>query len=233
MFNKKEIYWSLELAKIKSILDENKVSFFLDHGTLLGAVRDNRFIPWDNDIDLGVAGFSKSEKNKIIRKLVVDFQSLGYLGKYSGDSVFLFKEGIEFGIKFYEEDDDFFKGVFIEYKTFSIYSTFYFLSKYSSYEKYNSFSRLKNIIYSSTIIKFLLNPFENFFLRKSNIKIIKLEIPKHFFNNLKEIDFYNSKYKIPKEEKEYLSFKYGESWDLPKKNYNYIEDDGAISNKKK
>ncbi len=36
------------------LLDRHGISHWIDYGTLLGAVRDGRLIPWDEDVDLGI-----------------------------------------------------------------------------------------------------------------------------------------------------------------------------------
>ena len=50
------------LRQIKEVLNKHNIEFWLDCGTLLGAVREGKFLEWEHDIDLG-AGKKKLSKN--------------------------------------------------------------------------------------------------------------------------------------------------------------------------
>jgi len=57
-----------DLKDIKNILDDEKVIFWLIGGTLLGAIRDNDWIKWDEDVDVAVYNEDVISKYDILKK---------------------------------------------------------------------------------------------------------------------------------------------------------------------
>ena len=66
------------LLEAKEIMDRLGVKFFLRQGTCLGAVRDNAFIPWDDDLDLGVILEPNGFTQQSIESILVAFRQSGY-----------------------------------------------------------------------------------------------------------------------------------------------------------
>lgn len=54
------------LQVLAQVLNDNKILFWLDFGTLLGYYRDNDFIKHDNDIDIGVKIEDSLKLNKVL-----------------------------------------------------------------------------------------------------------------------------------------------------------------------
>lgn len=65
----KQIHLKL-LEELIKILDDNDIDYFLYYGSLLGAVRHKGFIPWDDDVDLGMTreNYEKFKNVKITKE---------------------------------------------------------------------------------------------------------------------------------------------------------------------
>ena len=72
------------LKEVKETLDLLGVTFLLSSGTCLGAIRDNAFIPWDDDLDLISIMGSDGLTQELVDKAVAVFRDKGYFVYDSG-----------------------------------------------------------------------------------------------------------------------------------------------------
>jgi lipopolysaccharide cholinephosphotransferase len=57
------------LENVSKILQKNNLDYWLDGGTLLGIVRENRLRPWDDDVDLSMFDPGERSLSKLIKSI--------------------------------------------------------------------------------------------------------------------------------------------------------------------
>jgi phosphorylcholine metabolism protein LicD len=57
------------LASVSAIFEKNKISYWLEGGTLLGIRRENRLLPWDDDVDISLHASEVSKLSVLIKEL--------------------------------------------------------------------------------------------------------------------------------------------------------------------
>lgn len=64
----------LALSIFQKICKQQNITFWLDFGSLLGAIRNSGFIPWDDDIDIGIC---REDYDRIANGLYKEFERNG------------------------------------------------------------------------------------------------------------------------------------------------------------
>ncbi|MEQ3307443.1 LicD family protein [Fusobacterium varium] len=217
---------------IVKICSENNLKYWLDFGTLLGAVRHQGFIPWDDDIDIAMQ-----------REDYKKFQN--FFSNYDSDG--------RFDIIFYE--DKFLKvidkksyvidekgekiNIFVDIFPFDYYSNkilinfidkfFIEIHKYKTNKTFikslkNIFINLRKEIYKKVLKKIFIKKRLTFSERKlymgraveTNFKINILRIDEIF--PLSKLEFENKLYNVPKQYDKYLKKIYGNYMKFPPEN---------------
>jgi len=194
----KEQRWLESLIEVTDILKKNHIEFFLDIGTLLGAVRDKKFIPWDTDIDLGVI-YGKHHEDQF-DKFSNEAYACGYDVNYSNVCIGLLKaQGIEVNIMLYKE-----LGGVYQYQFSKIecrHPFILFLRNVKNGAHKNSYGHNIKFFVKHFIIKnkYLLSIIRKDYLeRQVSEEIKKIVVPKPYFDELTEIIFYGHGFPVPK-----------------------------------
>lgn len=223
------------LKELKEILDKHDIPFYLNWGTLLGAVREGEFIEKDTDIDL-LAPDTTKEK---IREIAKDIHSKGFNVHFTPRAVLMEKEDfpVGSGIGFYHLDEE--NNVAMHDEPFWVYHSR--LAKLVQYILIDGLScsprddflkdtptikskflRVTNIFLSSLPYKLkqLLYHLSYPVLRLSGAFYARLIIPADLVATSKSINFYGMDFRIPKKIDEYLTYIY-DDWRTPVKDDDY------------
>lgn len=157
------------LTAFKKVLDAEKIEYWLDFGTLLGAIRDKDFIKHDFDIDFGCFPFEKSQKFEDNLK----------------------ENGFKLIRKVYLKNKNILSEETYNYKNRFNIDLFYFYIENDNYISYD-FTGEENLSFNETIKKLggLLcykNIITKFKLKKYSFKNIEFYIPEDYKKHLSEL----------------------------------------------
>lgn len=218
--NEKE--WVKSLIEVKQILDEAKIRYWLKDGTLLGAIREGKFLSWDDDIDIGMV---HSDAKKVIEK-IPELEKQGYRFSIYDYVIKLSKGSVLISIGFYRFEGD---NAWIPFgretwKFNKILNCLYGLAEILLYLNLGKKKGIRKRIVSTLIPSFAFPALRKIFFRICNLFRLEdfaLVVPKSYFENLESIDFYNMKFNVPSSPREYLALTYGENWKKPDPSWNW------------
>lgn len=232
MANRKEATLTNLLWQVKEVLDKHNVEFWLDCGTLLGAVRNGKFIPWEHDIDFGAWQDNFSDSTKIL--LCKEFSKRGLGASIYQHHINVRKKEVEetwLDVNFYYLNKD----KVIMPRLFPTNA----MGRFFSYFLHVLFAPYRCKVDRTKSIKkrFIMNALINiscaipFILRKWLIQMgmiiykrygskdVSWVIPNKYFTHLSTIRFYGMEFKVPAKSEEYLTYRYGKDWRIPKRDW--------------
>ena len=230
------------MREVREILNGLNIEFWLDTGTLLGAVRDGEVIPWEYDVDLGAwkNSITKDKKKLLVKQL----EQAGFdVGVYD-TNINVRKAGEErfwLDINFFSFNNNY----AILPKLFPsniigriLSSLIYIFTAPLHCLVFKEKPFVKRLVHRTLItIARLTPPFLRILLvrtgtavyKKIGSKDVSWVVPNHYFSNLSTVTFYGMEFKVPAEIEAYVAFRYGEDWRTPKKDWLTEKDDGAVA----
>lgn len=226
------------LREIKDVLDNKGIKFWLEGGTLLGAVRDGKIIDWDSDVDLG----TWYDNVKQMTLTAPDFRRRHFMVALSTKrcSASISKHGCSVYVHLYRKRSHYawtvstsgFNAMKVRSKVYSPREKI--IEKLLRYGVAVLIQEMKTVraelfvraraLFPSTLRQRVADKLWYVLDRLGCINVVV--IPKRYFEKLATIQFYGMQFNIPSDVEKYLKFRYGKDWKTPIKIWKY-KDDGA------
>lgn len=221
------------LTETRKIFDRYNLEYWLDAGTLLGAVRDGKFIPWDEDMDLGTW-------HENIPKLISisnELRKKGFEVSFWGQEFVIKYEDCKLEVPCYRLDEDEATYPLLiprSWLSANLVSLHYRLVCTAENAPENEPDKdFKNLLKKPLIsmiqclpssIKKQIDAFCFFLYSHIGTEKIIFKIPSEYFTKLSAINFYGMTFNIPSNAEKFLTLKYGKTWKIPDEKWIYSKD---------
>ena len=201
------------LQIVINILNEFNIKYYLDFGTLIGAIRDKGLILWDDDIDISLLDEKDYHKiPEVLKRIKKQYKLRTYLFTFrpvnTKKSIKRREAKIKDGLPVYKGD--------ISFSDIDNYR----IAKVRS-NKFWIFGRGNTCI--DIFFKYKYQD-KSYWLAYGQENSVPLD---YMCDELIEIDFCGLKCTIPKEYDKYLTYKYA-NWQVPKEDWSHSKDDFSI-----
>lgn len=235
------------LLELKHICEKHHIRYFLMGGTLLGAVRHQGFVPWDDDIDIGMI---RSEYVKFLAICEDELSQEYFLQTFESDNTYAnsFAKLRLNGTQYYEPDTNnklYHNGIFIDifpfdhiqnnglsrkihrFKLMALTSMCarkcgYRTNPSTLKEKvFNLSCQCLSKVFSKTrVVKMRENSFLKYNKTDTDqcINSLLYCYPLDIFDHFSELEFEGIKFPVPAGYKTYLECTYGDYMSLPPEN---------------
>lgn len=224
------------LKKIIQILNNEGVTWWADHGTLLGLVRERRLIPWDKDIDLSihaaelklVCSALKKNKNLLDSHLVLTSRNLKLI-PYAGSG-----RVIDLSCYFYKTDGVFEKHLIMfprdDQLRFATLRRFFWRLCRKIEREIRRFRVFSDWFVTRNNLGAILFFFYCWITRLRECVGVKSvsRVPVHYLKKSKVLTWRGIKIRVPAESEPYLAYRYGSDWIVPRRKWVWWQDDCSI-----
>lgn len=203
------------LIDILSAFESYGIKCWADHGTLLGIVRDGKFIDWDRDVDISVISDNYKDVKSIALKMFGDVD--GLVLSISCRNIKILGLDRKIDISFYFRKGDHYV------KYIGGPSSSFFINRIRAvlFSLSKKFSRLGGLGYG--ISSFILCVRAYFGDKRCSI------VPDFYFSTISRVGFMGRDIPVPDKKTEYLKYRYGDNWNVPIKDWSYLSDDNTLS----
>jgi hypothetical protein len=222
-----------DINDICSTFAAESVEYFLDSGSLLGAVRTGSMVPNDGDVDFGLLN---STEGGLFAALIA-LKTKGFTVQLKRYSVQLNRSGIPISCTFYKTQHDHLQGFWGAPKSKGLLGVLMRIIYWFNAEQYQSL-RFKQALSLGVVPKYVLSILGKILPVPVKSKIDSLQyrfgprylwwIPKPLIRLGNYIKFEGADCAAPYEPEKYLSYRYGYDWRIPRAKWNTVKDDKCL-----